>query len=481
MSREAGCDDLVVVPMRFPDFRRRQPRRIGAAARAVAERTPGTLSLVRHRAQPTAVTVARLAATAVFAYLVALPFPVTPRPVLAPLTALLVAQVTLYQTLFSAVRRVGAVLAGVLLAVGLSALVGFTWWSLGLTVGIALTIGYALHLGDAVLEVPISAMLILSVTGVRAAASGRIIETFIGAAAGLLAGIVLAPPRVQPAAEAIEDLCRKMADLLDQIAASLRDGSVLDQTDELVRRARSLAGEIGRADEELRRAEDSVRLNPGIPRSLRQLPSAAVSLRDRLETLEHGVIIIRVFARSLADTIRLGGDHSPLLDPEARGRLADALGRLAAAVRVYGRLAVVTDTSSYERLVAELSRYLQEAEEQQDRLSELLRADPATRPVGWPLRGELLSHLDRLRSELQAGSPAAALRIRRERSWRRPLQAGRRQRRSPTRRRPKALSTVRGGPGWPFAGMDKLIRFMKGLTKPMPMAGHRARTARSST
>ncbi len=217
---------------------------------------------MRHRAQPTAVTVARLASTAAFAYLVALPFPVTPRPVLAPLTALLVAQVTLYQTLFSAVRRVGAVVAGVLLAVGLSALVGFTWWSLGLTVAIALTVGYALHLGDTVLEVPISAMLILSVTGVRAAASGRIIETFIGAVAGLLAGIVFAPPRVQPAADAIEDLCRKVADLLDEMAGSLRDGSVLEHADQWVLRARSLVGEIARVDDELRRAEDSVRLNP---------------------------------------------------------------------------------------------------------------------------------------------------------------------------------------------------------------------------
>jgi uncharacterized membrane protein YgaE (UPF0421/DUF939 family) len=417
--------------MRFPEFRSRQPRRIGTAARSVAQRTPATLTVVRHRAQPTAVTAARLASTAVFAYLVALPLPVTPRPVLAPLTALLVAQVTLYQTLFSAVRRVAAVVTGVLLAVALSDLVGFTWWSLGITVAVALTIGYALHLGDAVLEVPISAMLILSVSGVRAAASGRIIETFIGAAAGLLAGVILAPPRVQPAAEAIDELCRKMADLLDQIAASLRDGSVLEHADERLRQARSLAGEIARVDEELRQAEDSVRLSP---RGMRQLPRAAVSLRDRLETLEHAVITVRVFSRSLADTIRLGGDHSSLYDPEVRGRLADALARLAAAVRIYGRLAMVTDSSSHERLVAELRQYLGEAEEQQDRVSELLRTDPSARPVGWPLRGELVSHLDRLRSELMAGSPAAAPRIRQSRSWRRPLQAGRRQRRSPSRR-----------------------------------------------
>lgn len=417
--------------MSIRGFRRRRPRQIGAAARAVAQRTPETLTIVRHRAQPAAVTVARLASTAVFAYLVALPLPVTPRPVLAPLTALLVAQVTLYQTLTSAVRRVAAVVAGVLVAVGLSSLVGFTWWSLGLTVAIALTVGFVLHLGDAILEVPISAMLILSVTTVRTAADGRIIETFIGAAAGLLAGLILAPPRVQPAAEAIEDLCGKVADLLGEIGDGLRDGSAGDRAGDWLRRARDLSGEIGRVDEELRRAEDSVRLNP---RSPRRLPGAASDLRSRLETLEHAAIIVRAFARSLADTIRLDSD-SPMHDREVRGRMADALARLAAAVRTFGRLAAVTDVHSHDELVAELRRYLEEAQDQQDRLSELLGTDPTARPVGWPLRGELVSHIDRLRNELLAGSPAAAPRIRRERSWRRPMQAGRRQRRSPTRRR----------------------------------------------
>jgi uncharacterized membrane protein YgaE (UPF0421/DUF939 family) len=197
---------------------------------------------------------ARLAGTAVFAYLVALPLPVTPHPVLAPLTALLVAQVSLYQTLTSAVRRVAAVVAGVLLAVALSALVGFTWWSLGITIVAALAVGYALRLGDTILEVPISAMLILSVAGTRAAASGRIIETFVGAAAGLLAGIVLAKPRVQPATEAIEDLCRKMADLLDRMAAGLQDGSVQDRSGDWLGQARALGGEIRRLDEALRAA-----------------------------------------------------------------------------------------------------------------------------------------------------------------------------------------------------------------------------------
>jgi uncharacterized membrane protein YgaE (UPF0421/DUF939 family) len=418
--------------MSIPAFRGRRARRIGAAARAVAQRTPETLTVVRLRAQPTAVTVARLAGTAVFAYLVALPLPVSPQPVLAPLTALLVVQVSLYQTLRSAVRRVAAVLVGVLLAVGLSAWVGFTWWSLGITIVVALAVGYALHLGDTILEVPISAMLILSVAGTRAAAAGRILETLVGAAAGLAAGLILAPPRVQPAAEAIRDLCRNMADLLDQMAAGLRDGSVLDRSGDWLGQARALGSEIARVDDALRQAEDSVRLNP---RGLR-LVDTPVSLRRRLDTLEHAAITVRGLARSLEDSIRLAESDSPMQDPEARGRLAGVLAQLAAAIRIYGALAVVTGAPGRDELTAELERYLDAAEEQQDRLSELLGTDPAVRPVGWPLRGELISHLDRLRSELQAGSPVVPPRRRRIRSWRRPMQAGRRQRRSPTRQRP---------------------------------------------
>ena len=78
----------------------------------------------------------------------------------------------------------------------------------------------------------------------------------------LAGGFVLAPPRVQPAAEAILDLCRTMADLLDQMAAGLRDGSVPEHIDDWLRRGRALGGEIERVDDALREAEDSIRLNP---------------------------------------------------------------------------------------------------------------------------------------------------------------------------------------------------------------------------
>jgi len=412
-------------------FRRNPAGRVGAAARAVAQRTPETMTVVRQRAQPTAVTIARLASTAVFAYLLALQLPDSPRPVLAPLTALLVIQVTLYQTLRSAIQRVASVVAGVLVAVVLSAAVGFTWWSLGLTIVAALALGYVLHLGAEILEVPISAMLILSVD-TRAAATSRIVETLVGAGAGLLSGLIFAGPRVQPAEEAVDDLCRQMANLLDQMAQGLVGGVAKDASGDWLSQARALGGEIRRVDSALRQAEESVRL---YPRSL-LLPGVGISLRRTLEIMEHAAVTVRGLARSVADSSGLEADQSPLRDAEIQTGLAEVLRELAEAVRLYGRLVRTLDPAGLDRLESELDRHLTAARERQDELSGLLGTDPAAQPVGWPLRGELISHLDRLRNELQAGRGTSTQR-RRLRSWRRPGQAGRAQSRSPTRRRVK--------------------------------------------
>lgn len=411
---------------------------MGATARSVALRTPQTLTIVRYRAQPAAVTIARLSVTAIFAYLIALVLPGgTAQPVLAPLTALLVAQVTLYQTLTSAVRRVAAVVTGVLVAVALSAVVGFSWWSLGITIAAALTLGYLLRLGDTILEVPISAMLILSVGSSHgsAAAAGRVIETLVGAGAGLIAGVVLAAPRLESAHEAIEELCAAMADLLDQVGAGLRDGSAADAAPGWLARARGLAVEIRRLDEAIRQAEESVRLNP------RTLLRAAdeITLREVLETLEHAAITIRGLARSIADLARLGEDHSSMREPDERDRLAGVLGELSAAVRDYGRLATRHDAPGREAAEADLDRHLDAARTQQDLLSLSLAANPAERPVGWPLRGELISHIDRMRNELAAGRAGTRPRSRVS-SWRLPARLTQRLPRGKDRSRPGHLS-----------------------------------------
>ena len=188
-------------------------------------------------------------------------------------------------------------------------------------------------------------------------------------------------------------------DLLDRMAAGLGEGNVQQSAADWLGQARSPVGEIREVDDALRQAEESVRLNPPSGR----LPLSTTSLRRAMETLEHEAIAIRVLARSLADGAWLPGSDNPFNDAQVRHTLADVLRELAAAFRTHGGLATQFDAHGHEMLPSEMEHHLTAAQQQQDLLSELMRTDPATRPVGWPLRGELISRLDRLRSELQTG------------------------------------------------------------------------------
>jgi len=376
---------------------------VGAAAKAVARRQAEQLTLVRRRAQPTAAYIARLTVTAVSAYLLAQQLPGgSPRSVLAPLTALLVVQATLFNTIGTAIRRVAAVTAGVLAAVAVAAYVPFSWWVLGLLVAGTLALGIVLRLREEILEVPISAMLIFSV-GSQAAASTRIIETLVGAAAGLAAGLLFAPIRVQPAKEAVGELSRQMADLLSQMAEGLAEAPDPKRAAEWLDRTRALRGEIERVDDALGEAEQSVRLNP---RRLR-VGDPAAGLRDGVDTLERAATDIRVLARSVADSARIDNEHSPVKEAETRARLAAMLTELSAAVRAYGQLLeadpVSADFSAFaaEPITEALEDHLEEAQRQQDQLADLLSTNPAGQPEGWQLRGEILAHVNRLRSELE--------------------------------------------------------------------------------
>jgi uncharacterized membrane protein YgaE (UPF0421/DUF939 family) len=131
----------------------------------------------------------------------------------------------MYETVASGLQRVASVVAGVLIAVGFATWVGLNWWSLGFVVAASLITGRLLHLGDHLLEVPISAMLVLAVGGAKAPALDRVYETLIGAAVGVVVNVVIAAPLyVQPASDAIGELAERMAQFLrtlaDQLGAS---------------------------------------------------------------------------------------------------------------------------------------------------------------------------------------------------------------------------------------------------------------------
>src|SRR6185437_1064075 len=115
-------------------------------------------------------------------------------------------------------------------------------------------------LGPHLLEVPISAMLVLAVGGAERAALGRVEETLIGAATGVLVNLLIAPPLyVRPAGAAIGDLAEEMARFTTDLAAALRGTWSRDVAQAQLNRARRLGEAVARADRQLARAEESAR------------------------------------------------------------------------------------------------------------------------------------------------------------------------------------------------------------------------------
>ena len=194
-----------------------------------------------------------------------------------------------------------------------------------------------------------------------------------------------------------------MADLLSQMADGLAEAPDARRAAEWLDRTRALRGEIERVDDALAEAEESIRLNP---RRLRS-GNPAAGLRDNLATLERAAADMRVLARSVTDSTRLDSEDSPVREAETRARLSAMLAELSAAVRDYGQLLEANPVPQpypghvAEPITGQLEDHLGEAKRQQDQLAELLRTDPAEHPDGWPLRGEILAMVDRLRAELE--------------------------------------------------------------------------------
>ncbi|MBF6047486.1 hypothetical protein GO001_19975 [Streptomyces sp. NRRL B-1677] len=358
-------------------------------------RDPLTM-LVRRGREPAVVQTVRSTAAAVIAYVVALWLSREPAPLTAPLTALLVVQVTLYSTLTTGVRRVNSVVAGVLIAIGFSVLVGLTWWSLGLIILASLVIGRFVKAGEFVPEVAISAMLVLGVTRVAETAWDRVLETLIGAVVGLLFNVLLVPPVwVQPAGEAIEDLARRMRRLLQDIGEEVTGHTSVEQAAARLHAARRLDHDIVEVDASLRQAEDSLRLNPRVKEGLLY----RVVLRTGLDALEITAVVLRVTCRTLTD-LATHRAQEPLFPGDTAAALAEVYAHMALAVENFAVVITTHVTTSAEHAEEHLTRELDAARRTRDGAADLLLHQVQQHPRQWQLHGALLAEIDRVLDEL---------------------------------------------------------------------------------
>jgi hypothetical protein len=408
-------------------------KRLRAARDALAARARADLRRLVRRGRPPGLRTAKTVLAAVLAYALADALHTSSSPVLAPLTALLVVQLTLYETLAHGRERIVSVVAGVLLAGLFASFVGLTWWSLGLVVAVSIAAGRLLRLGPHLLEVPISAMLVLAVGGAERYALGRVEETLLGAAVGVVVNLLIAPPLyIQPAGDAIAELAEAMADWCTGLAAALREPWSRAVAEAQLTRARRLGADVTRADRHLTRTEESARLNPrgGSARAVEP------RLRSTLDALEHAQVTLRNLARALLDrTFFLSEEEADRAwSPGAREALAAALEVAAGALE---------RSAGMPRSPAAAAGPADDATAALDaaraRLAAELVVDPADDPASWAQHGALLDAVDRLRVEIRSALSPPDPRARRS--------LGDRPRRAVGRAVGRAVTAARRRPG----------------------------------
>lgn len=374
-----------------------------------------TITRIRERGRSAFIRAVRLTGAAVAAYLAAewLGYDEQP-PLVAALTALIVVQVTLTGTVVNGIQRVLSVVAGVVLALGFATVVGLTWWSLGLLIAVSIVVGQLLRLGPQLIEVPISAMLVLGVGAAataEATAAGRALETLIGTAVGVLVNLI-APPAVQNrnAWKAIEKLTNEIAALLETAATQMPQGLRPDVTVRWLEDARRLNRHVPRVDRALSQAEESRQLN------IRALHDRdhGIGLRDGLDALEHCSVTVRSLFRSIHDAALIdAGSAVDGAEAERRAQLRAAqarlIGMLADAVRAFGYLLDADMNGLDPRREEEaLTKNLRALRATRDQATGVLVVDPRERPSEWDLNSDLMQAVERLAAELDVAEHAKA-------------------------------------------------------------------------
>ncbi|MFI0814241.1 aromatic acid exporter family protein [Streptomyces sp. NPDC021098] len=229
-------------------------------------------------------------------------------PAFAPFSAVLIMNVTVYQSVAQSLRYVAAVVTGVAVQAALGFLTGPDPVSFVLVAAIALTIGQWRALGAQRSQVATAAFFAFSTyasaTGnvERATQLGQIILlVLIGCSLGLLVNVVVVPPlRYRSAEHGLRALAGALETLLADMGPAMRDGEFAE---EHARRWRSGSQHaqalVTQARSGLRTAEESVPFNPRrwLPRHRGRTSFA--NYRAVLEALERAAYQLASLTRSL--------------------------------------------------------------------------------------------------------------------------------------------------------------------------------------
>lgn len=365
---------------------RRQPADTGRGARIRQwwQRARGSSGHERRTLE----LIGKSALAATLSWFVAHDLLVAQSPAFAPFSAVLMIQVTVYQSILQSLRYVAAVCAGVVVQAVLGFLAGPDLLTFLLVAVIAMAIGRWRRLGTQGSQVVTAAFFAFST---YAASTGNlhrleqlgliVLLVLIGCAIGVLVNVTLFPPmRYQGAEEGVRVLAHALCDLLGDIHPALRECDLDEERTQHWRtRASQLDSIVDQARSSLHTATESRYYNPRrlLPGHRDRDFTGYQQIVEGLERVAHQVV-------SMARTLdQWPGEEA---GEECDSFLHDYADLLEALGRITQQLSEVDERKLPEQ-AREMCRAVDAAQEKRDALvsrtreSNLALGDPS-RPYG---------------------------------------------------------------------------------------------------
>lgn len=381
--------------------RRVEPAEQGRLARIEQwwKRALGSEGPERH----TALLVGKSTLAATLAWMVSYNVMNAQSPAFAPFSAVLIMQVTVYQSLLQAMRYVGAVGAGVAVQAGLGFLAGPDLLTFVLVALVALTIGRWPGLGAQGSQVATAAFFAFS-TYISATSDlekitqlGQIVLlVLIGCAIGILVNIAVVPPlRYRSAEHGIRTLAHALCDLVSDMYPALREHEVDEgHTSQWRGRAARTEGLITQARAGLRTARESMHYNPRRLLRRHRGRTGFEGYSAVLEALERVLYQVASLTRSLD---QWGEDEDQHRSHPFLERYADFLESVSEITQVFASL----DEDMLHDQSAQLCQLADRAQQCRRRVAEQAEKDGL--PLADPARpyGVLVIEATRLMQEFQ--------------------------------------------------------------------------------
>jgi len=357
-------------------------------------------------------------------------------PILASVSALVVVQVTVYQSVRRAIQYSAGIVAGMTGALAIGTYVGINVFTMCLIVLISLMIGRTLRLGTQVNQVAVTGLLVLAFGDHYG--KWRIVDSVVGAVIGVVVNMVVAPPSfARTAAKEIADLADDLAGLCTRCAKGLRGQNERNQAAESgavtaganaatstatmadPAKTESAAQSQAQRDEQwehtqaldwlersrvLGRAARATRqVAQQAEESLRYHPRKSVYLADVHQVDEAAIALDHVAAqlnslmRSLTD-LSGGASGIPADHREVPEELIRLLDDAAKALNAFGRLQLPDKASP--RVYEELSALISSSKPHAKAAAEAMHPESDDPAMLWSIHGALLDDTRRILREL---------------------------------------------------------------------------------